>query len=201
MAERPLLAMPRPETRNPKQTGFPREKISAAEVDQQARRIGPRFERLERAIGHPETLTALYDDPSAIVPERALVFELASSVVDFYRAIRSVPTLEFLGENEGDADPDDIFLNGTRTIGLFLTDELRVRGVCLDTWACAFSLTRIPSFEFPARLFNRLLSGKPKAVHTSKNKLLDGGFACSKTITHLRIKPNQTRRRRKNTKP
>ena len=109
MAERPLLAMPRPETRNPKQTGFPREKISAAEVDQQARRIGPRFERLERAIGHPETLTALYDDPSAIVPERALVFELASSVVDFYRAIRSVPTLEFLGEDEGDADPDDIF--------------------------------------------------------------------------------------------
>lgn len=109
MAERPLLAMPRPETRKPKLTGFPREKIQAAEVDQQANRIGPRFDRLERAIGHPETLTDLRDDPSAIVPERALVFELASSVVNFYRAIRSLPTLEFLGEDEGDTEPDDIF--------------------------------------------------------------------------------------------
>ena len=109
MAERPLLAMPRPETRKPKRTGFPREKIPAAEIDQQAKRIGPRFDRLERAIGHPETLTDLRDDPSAIIPERALVFELASSVVDFYRAIRSLPTLEFLGEDEGDAEPDDIF--------------------------------------------------------------------------------------------
>ncbi len=109
MAERPLLAMPRPRIRDSKRTGFPQEKIPAAGVDQQARRIGPRFDALERAIRNPNALADLRDDPSAIVPERALVFELASSVVDFYQAIRGVPSLEFLGEDEGDAESDDIF--------------------------------------------------------------------------------------------
>ena len=71
--------------------------------------IGPRFDRIEQTIGNPDALADLRDDPSAIVPERALVFELASSVVDFYRAIRSVPSLEFLGEDERDAEPDDVF--------------------------------------------------------------------------------------------
>ena len=43
------------------------------------------------------------------MPERALVFEVASDVVDFYRAVRGVPGLEFLGEDEGDAAPDEDF--------------------------------------------------------------------------------------------
>ena len=70
---------------------------------------GPKFERLARALGDPEVLGELRDDPSAIVPERALVFEVASEVADFYRAVRGVPGLEFLGEDEGDAAPDEDF--------------------------------------------------------------------------------------------
>ena len=80
----------------------------------QAKRLGPKFERLERALGDPNMLGELRDDPFAIVPERALVFEVASEVADFYRAVRGVPSLEFLGEDEGDAAPDEDFYVPTR---------------------------------------------------------------------------------------
>lgn len=109
MAERPLLAMPRPERRTPPTGRGPREKISSADATRQAERLGPKFERLERALGDPDALGELRDDPSAIVPERALVFEVASEFVDFYSAVRGVPGLEFLGEDEGDAAPDEDF--------------------------------------------------------------------------------------------
>ena len=109
MAERPLLAMPRPARRAPPAGRPPREKIPSAGAARQAGRLGPKFERLERALGDPDVLGELRDDPSAIVPERALVFEVASEVADFYRAVRAVPGLEFLGEDEGDAAPDEDF--------------------------------------------------------------------------------------------
>ena len=109
MAERPLLAMPRPERRAPPAGRPPRENIPSADAGRQAGRLGPKFERLERALGDPVLLGELRDDPSAIAPERALVFEVASEVADFYRAVRGVPGLEFLGEDEGDAAPDEDF--------------------------------------------------------------------------------------------
>ncbi len=85
------------------------EKISSADASRQAGRLGPKFERLERALGDPDALSELRDDPSEIVPERALVFEVASELADFYRAVRGVRGLEFLGEAEGDAAPDEDF--------------------------------------------------------------------------------------------
>lgn len=109
MAERPLLAMPRPERRAPPAGRPPRENIPAADAGRQAGRLGPKFDRLEQALGDPDALGELRDDRSAIVPERALVFEVASEVADFYRAVRGVPGLEFLGEDEGDAAPDEDF--------------------------------------------------------------------------------------------
>jgi len=109
MAERPLLAMPRPERRAAPAGRPPRENIPSADAGRQAGRLGPKFERLKRALGDPDALGELRDDPSAIVPERALVFEVASEIADFYRAVRGVPGLEFLGEDEGDAAPDDDF--------------------------------------------------------------------------------------------
>jgi hypothetical protein len=76
----------------------------------QGARLGPKFERLERALPNPAALAELREDPTAIVPERALVFEVASNVVDFYRAVRGVPGLEFLGEDEGETASDDDFV-------------------------------------------------------------------------------------------
>ena len=109
MADHPLLAMPRPERQAPPAGRPPREGIPPADAGRQANRIGPKFQRLERVLGDPDVLGELRDDPSAIVPERALVFEVASEVADFYRAMRGVPGLEFLGEDEGDAAPDEDF--------------------------------------------------------------------------------------------
>ena len=110
MAERPLLAMPPPDRRVPSPSrSFPRENIPPADIGRQVRRLGPKFERMEQVLGDPDALGDLRDDPFAIVPERALVFEVASKVADFYRAVRGVPGLEFLGEDEGDVAPDEDF--------------------------------------------------------------------------------------------
>ena len=109
MADRPILAMPRPERRVPQAGNPPRERIAPASASSLASKLGPKFQRLQRALGDPSKLGELRDDPSAIVPERALVFEVASEVADFYRAVRGVPGLEFLGEDEGDAAPDEDF--------------------------------------------------------------------------------------------
>lgn len=109
MADRPLLTMPRPERRTPSAGWRPIERIPSTDAGRQAGRLGPKFSRLESALGDPKVLGELRDDPSAIVPERALVFEVASEVVDFYRAVRGIPGLEFLGEDEGDAAPDEDF--------------------------------------------------------------------------------------------
>ena len=109
MADRPLLAMPRPARRAPRPGRLPIENISSAGPGRQNGRLGPKFEQLERTLSDPDVLGKLRDDPSAIVPERALVFEVASKVVDFYQAVRGVPNLEFLGEDEGEAAPDEDF--------------------------------------------------------------------------------------------
>ena len=109
MAEHPLLAMPPPKRIKPSSGGWPRENTSPVTPDRQAVRVGPKFRRLERALANPETLVDLRDDPAAIVPERALVFELSSQTVDFYRAIRYIPGLEFLGEDEDEKAPDEDF--------------------------------------------------------------------------------------------
>jgi Subtilase family len=110
MAERPLLALPQPDRRAPPAGRPPIENIQSVAPARQSVRLGPKFERLERALPTPAALAELREDPTAIVPERALVFEVASSVVDFYRAVRGVPGLEFLGEDEGEAASDDDFV-------------------------------------------------------------------------------------------
>ena len=109
MAEHPLLAMPSPERINPSPRRPPRERISLASPDRQAVRIGPKFRRLEWALADPKVLADMRGDPAAIVPERALVFELSSQMVNFYRAIRRIPGLEFLGEDEDEKAPDEDF--------------------------------------------------------------------------------------------
>jgi hypothetical protein len=101
--------MPTPERRTPSPGRPPRDNIPQAEPARQAARVGPKFQRLEDSLADPQALAELRDDPAAIVPERALVFEVASDVVDFYRAVRGIPGLEFLGEDEGDAAPDKDF--------------------------------------------------------------------------------------------
>jgi hypothetical protein len=108
MAKLPVLALPSPSKTQARTGQPPREKIKLPTDPRQGARLGPKFDRLARVLGTPAQLPSLRDDPTAIVPERALVFEIAGTLTDFYRAMRVVG-LEFLGEDESDADADEDF--------------------------------------------------------------------------------------------
>ena len=100
MGERPLLALPRP-TKTPPGPGRRMfESVPGISAGRQTQRLGPKFDRLRQVLPDPAGLAELRDDPSAIVPERALVFEVTGTLTDFYRALGSIPGLELLGEEE-----------------------------------------------------------------------------------------------------
>lgn len=53
---------------------------------------------------------SLRDDPSSIAPHRAIVFEIAGSVSNFYKAAAKVPGLEFIAEEDYSFEADDDFV-------------------------------------------------------------------------------------------
>ena len=109
MHECPILAMPRPKRLKLTGSGHPIDDISMVDPSQQIVRVGQKFKHLENSLRDPQVLAELRQEPSAIVPERTLVFEVASKFVDFDRAVRGVEGLDFLKEDDGDAVPDEFF--------------------------------------------------------------------------------------------
>ena len=109
MADRPLLALPRPTKILPGPGRRMMESVPGISAGRQAQRLGPKFDRLRQVLPDPARLAELRDDPSAIVPERALVFEVTGTLTDFYRALRGIPGLELLGEEEAAVDADNDF--------------------------------------------------------------------------------------------
>ncbi len=110
MMKRPLLGLPYPTKRSSKgPEGFPREAVRPADAQRQGQRLGPKFEKLSKVLPDPCQLAELRRDPAAIAPERALVFEIASELVDFDRALHHVPGLEFLGEDQDEVESDEDF--------------------------------------------------------------------------------------------
>jgi hypothetical protein len=105
MAERPLLALPRPSKQRPRTAQPPRETVRGLSWERQGQRLGHKFDRLSETLPDPARLVELRNDPAAIVPERALVFEVTGTLTDFYRAMRAIG-LEFLGEDEEEIDAD-----------------------------------------------------------------------------------------------
>jgi hypothetical protein len=79
--------------------------MPAISIERQVERLGPVFSRLTRTLSSPAALSELRADPAAVLPERALVFELASEVADFYRAMRAID-LELVGLDETEVEPD-----------------------------------------------------------------------------------------------
>ena len=75
----------------------------------QGQRLGPRFERLRTVLASDESGLSLRADPSSIAPERALVFEVAGSISDFYRLVTKIRGLEFLADEETEFEPDEDF--------------------------------------------------------------------------------------------
>jgi hypothetical protein len=73
--------------------------------------LSAKFDRLREIIAQPaaQAAIALQEDPDGIAPERALVFEVAGSLSDFYSQVQRIPGLEFLLQENVDFEPSDDF--------------------------------------------------------------------------------------------
>ena len=49
----------------------------------------------------------MLDDPTALAPERLLVFEVTGQIADFWKAVAKIDGLTFAGEEQVAADEDD----------------------------------------------------------------------------------------------
>lgn len=109
MAEFPLLPLPGPKSVKPPKGSGPPKPLRLPSRASQGERIGPVFQRLRDAFREGRDPLELRSDPSAIAPERALVMEVAGTGHDFQRAVRRVPGLEYLGEDEFAFEADEDF--------------------------------------------------------------------------------------------
>src|SRR5688572_532335 len=69
--------------------------------------FGPKFDRLASVLERDQSGIELRSDPSALAPERLLVFEVRGSIQPFINAIRRVSGLELVDEEELEGDEQD----------------------------------------------------------------------------------------------
>ena len=108
MPERPLLKLPAPEPVAPPRPPRGGAKLTKPSRQRQGERLDPKFERLARVAGDPAQIMQLRQDPEAIAPERAIVFEVTGSLATFYQEASRIG-LEYLADDELDIEPDDDF--------------------------------------------------------------------------------------------
>lgn len=102
---KPLLRLsPSPASDRPAGRPKPVQKPSGFPQDRQAGAFSPKFERLAEVLGRDPTGLELRSDPTALAPERLLVFELQGSINTFAAAVRKVPGLELVDEEELEQD-------------------------------------------------------------------------------------------------
>ena len=109
MPEYPLLPLPAFERGDPPVARRFVPSAPRVPLGRQGERLGPIFERLANVLEEERDGLSLLDDPSSIAPERALVLEVAGSLVDFQALAARVEGLEFLGDEESEFDPDEDF--------------------------------------------------------------------------------------------
>ena len=109
MPEHPLLPLPAFERGDPPDARRYVPSAPSVTRGRQGERLGPIFERLANVLEEDRDGLSLLDDPSSIAPERALVLEVAGSVVDFHALAGRVEGLEFLGDEEIEVEPDEDF--------------------------------------------------------------------------------------------
>lgn len=108
MAERPLLFFPRParsevQGRKP---GF--EKIRYPSAQRQRERLAPQFSALEQIFAAKRA--HLQNNPAGLSPEQTLVLETVGRVEDFYKAVRGIHGLDWMGDFDvEDLAPDEEF--------------------------------------------------------------------------------------------
>jgi len=108
MPQKPLLIFPAPSVVGRyKIPGGEPKKFKIPSKEQQLHRIQPTLNSLNTAFQNQRVI--LQSDVSGHEPEMVLVLETRGLVQDFFKAVRAIPELEWLGEWEKDFDPDDFF--------------------------------------------------------------------------------------------
>src|SRR3569623_564764 len=104
---RPLLRLA-PQQERPRAPGRPAfpQSPEAFPRNRQTGVFSPRFDRLAEVLGRDGQALELRADPTALAPERLLVFEVRGSVANFARAVQAVPGLELIDEEELVSDDD-----------------------------------------------------------------------------------------------
>ena len=109
MTDFPLLPLPTPESDDrpagPRGGGRP----TVPTRRRQGERLQPTFQRIQDVFDRGDDPLMLLADPSAIAPERALVFEVAGNVDALSRAVSNLAGLEYLGDEALEFDPDEDF--------------------------------------------------------------------------------------------
>src|SRR5947207_4964947 len=81
-----------------KPEAFPRDRQTAA--------FAPKFNRLREVLNRDPAGLELRADPTALAPERLLVFEVRGSIAAFAAAVQRIPGLELVDEEELGTDED-----------------------------------------------------------------------------------------------
>ena len=104
---KPLLRLT-PQAERPRAVGRQRNmpRPEAFSMARQAKRIGPKFTRLADVLARGDALE-LRLDPTALAPERLLVFEVRGTIAAFANAVSQVPGLELIDEEEMHEDAED----------------------------------------------------------------------------------------------
>ena len=79
----------------------------------QGERLDPKFDRIASVAADPSQLMRLRQDPEAIAPERAIVFEVAGSIQNFHEAAARIG-FEYLADDEFEIAPDEDFLRAKK---------------------------------------------------------------------------------------
>jgi hypothetical protein len=175
MAERPLLILPTADHIAPPKLGGGGSKPFTPNRETQAGRIGPAFGRLRDALNRgPERVLELRADPTALAPDRVIVFEIAGTVADFARAALRVPGLELMLEYDTAVEPDEFFaVKDTRT-----GREGERREDKMVEGRFYLAMPDVAAFEELLRLYDRWADGQE----------LDEGFAPFKHLfAQLRV--------------
>jgi hypothetical protein len=167
MAERPLLRLPDPVPFEPKSGPRGGANVARPPRDRQRERLSPRFDRLMQVAGNPQALLDLRNDPASIAPERAIVFEVAGQMTDFYAQARALG-LDYLGDFEDGIEPSEDFYDRKKPqkeiagrIYLAMPD-VRALQELLSLWQRYQNGQRMPDGRGPWReLFSLLVSVRP----------------------------------------
>ena len=100
MPERPLLRLPNPNVAEVPGGPRPVPNLRKPTKGRQRDRFAPVFDRLQTVLSRPGDPIELQEDPTALAPERVIVFEIGGTVQNFLKALAKVDGLEFMAELE-----------------------------------------------------------------------------------------------------